>query len=77
MVEEGDMISDKPNTEKRNSKEKKIKTKIPAEIDGDKEFIVFQFNENGEMDLVKDKSPPRNQDRPKDRTHHRSKVQLL
>lgn len=71
------MISHKPSSDKRNSKDKRIKTKIPAEVDADSDFIVFQFTEDGEIDLVTDKDPPPNQQRPKDRTHHRSKVQFV
>lgn len=66
------MLSNYPNSKKNNSKDKNIKTKIPAKIDGDKEFIVFQFTEDGDFDLVKDKSHPRNQDG----AHHSHKVQL-
>ncbi|KAL8134881.1 hypothetical protein AgCh_009767 [Apium graveolens] len=60
------MISDKRNSERRNSKEK-------ITIDGDEDFIVFQFNKDGDIDLVKDKSPQRNQDRLKHGAHQRSK----
>ncbi|KAK1388027.1 hypothetical protein POM88_016205 [Heracleum sosnowskyi] len=63
QLEEREMLSNKSNSDKNNSKDKKIKTKVPAKIDADQEFIVFQFNQDGEIDLVKDKSPPRNHSR--------------
>lgn len=68
MLDERDMLSNKPNSKKNDSKEKKNKLKVPAKIDdtkqassADDDYIVFQFKEDGGIDLVEEKSPPGNQ----------------
>lgn len=59
------MISTKPDRERNNSREKKSRTKIEDTEQpsiADKDYIVFKFNGKGGIDLVEEKSPPRNQD---------------
>ncbi|KAL1824980.1 hypothetical protein ACET3Z_011758 [Daucus carota] len=59
------MISTKPDRERNNSREKKSRRKIEDTEQpsiADKDYIVFKFNGKGGIDLVEEKSPPRNQD---------------
>lgn len=75
-LDEKDMLS-KPKSKKKDLKEKKSKTKIDdvkQSSNADKEYIVFRFKEDGGIDLVEEKSPPRNRDRLIDGMQHNHKA---